>query len=176
MTFKMLFLMETIFYFIFAIPSSIIDVKKFRIPLIYVCLGIFTFIIFRIVEFYYLYSFSNFFKSRVINLLIAIVSSAALYFIVRLFSAEGLGIGDIIFGVYTALYCGFYLNLIAAAFAALSGILFYLFLSIFQSIRKKRLQKQDKVNYIHKRIFVIPFVPFITFGAFLSKILTLLIG
>ena len=105
------------------------------------------------------------------NMLIAVATSALLFFCVRVLSAEGLGIGDVIFGVYSALYCGFYRNLVAAAFAALSGILFYLIAAVVKKVRKRICEKKGIVQLVHRGIFVIPFVPFITFGAVLAVFL-----
>lgn len=162
------FIAETALYLLFALPSSFYDIRKLRIPLAYVFVGIIAFVIFKIIKFHHFYDFSPAFKGSLINALIALLSSIALYMLVRVFSAGGLGFGDVIFGAYTALYCGFYRNLFATAFAALLGILFYLFMSIVEKYKKKHLESKNRPQLVYHGIFVIPFVPFITAGALLS--------
>jgi prepilin signal peptidase PulO-like enzyme (type II secretory pathway) len=55
------------------------------------------------------------------------------------------------------------MNLIATVFAALLGVLHYLAMALIQRHKKKQV--------IHRPIFAIPFVPFITAGSLLSVIL-----
>lgn len=148
----------TCIFIVISLPSSIMDIKKFRIPVFYVLFGILLF--FSLTMFYFFNeetkSFSYFYSP-----VAALVSSFLVYFGARIFSGGGLGKGDIIFGLFTALYCGFYTNLIATVFAALIGILFYLAQKVIQNHRKE--------DCILRPIFAIPFVPFISVGAILAK-------
>ena len=171
MSFSTFLLIETAIYLFFALPASYSDVRKLLIPLKFVLLG---FVILTATKLYLIHKYSvnpRFFQHTILNLLIAVATSALLYFCVRVFSAGGLGIGDIFFGAYTAIYCGFYKNLLAAAFAALSGILFYLGAAVVKKIKKRILEKKNQPEFVHSGIFAIPFVPFITFGALLSVFL-----
>lgn len=171
MSFADFLLIETVIYLFFALPACYSDVRKLLIPLRFVLLG---FVVLTAAKLYLLHRYSanpRFFQHSMLNLLIAAATSALLYFCVRVFSAGGLGVGDIFFGVYTAVYCGFYKNLVAAAFAALSGILFYLAAAVTKKIRKRILEKSGQTEFVHRGIFVIPFVPFITFGAVLAVFL-----
>jgi len=123
------------------------------------------FFAFRIFYFSSIDSFEDFFASFFYQMKICAVSvfSAALVlFLTRIFSGGGLGIGDIIFGMFSALYSiVWWKNLAALFFAALLGVLFYLFLAVFYKIRKSEI--------LHP-VFAIPFVPFISAGAILARI------
>lgn len=157
-------IIETILYLLFALPASFIDARKFRIPFYYILGG--TILFFALIIFRTLQNVSfteKLFLENVLYIFFSMISSALLFGFARLLSAGGIGKGDILFAVFTSLYCRFYENLIATVFAALSGILFYLALRIFQ----KKLKKQNVVY----PVFAIPFVPFITFGALLDKFL-----
>ncbi len=157
-------IIETVLYLLFALPASFVDVRKFRIPFYYILGGIFVFLALNIVRALQTFSFAEkLFWENIVYILLSMISSALLFGLARLLSAGGLGKGDILFAVFTSLYCRFYENLIAAVFAALSGILFYLFLRIYQKKLKRR-----NVAY---PVFAIPFVPFISFGALLDKFL-----
>nr|MBP3280986.1 hypothetical protein [Treponema sp.] len=171
MSFSTFLLIETVIYLFFALPSCYSDVRKLLIPLKFVLVGFAVLLGAKVFLIHHFSGSPSFFNRALLNLLIAVATSALLYFCVRVFSAGGLGIGDIFFGVYTAVYCGFYRNLVAAAFAALSGILFYLLAAVVKKVRKRILEKKNQVEYVHTGIFVIPFVPFITFGALLSVFL-----
>lgn len=171
MRFSTIFLVDTAVYLLFALPACFWDVRKLCIPLRFVCVGLVALFAYRVAEFHHFYLFGYGFKKCMFNMLIAVATSALLFFCVRVLSAEGLGIGDVIFGVYSALYCGFYRNLVAAAFAALSGILFYLIAAVVKKVRKRICEKKGIVQLVHRGIFVIPFVPFITFGAVLAVFL-----
>lgn len=156
-------LFKTVIFLLIAIPSSIIDIRRFRIPLMYVCGGIAIFVFADVAQFLRGGASS---PSCFFNEIEAVVSSFLVFLAARVFSGGGLGKGDIVFGVFAALYTGFYSNMVATVFAALIGILFYLLLKIVENH-----SAQD--NVFHP-IFAIPFVPFITAGALLSKFLFLL--
>lgn len=94
--------------------------------------------------------------------LVSSATSALVFFIARVLSGNGLGKGDIIYGILTSLYALFFVNLVGIAFAALLGILYYLFLAVLD-----RFRKSEKVL---RPIFAIPFVPFISAGAVLARI------
>ncbi|MBR0032839.1 MAG: prepilin peptidase [Treponema sp.] len=154
------FLLRTFFFLLIAIPASISDIRKFRIPVVYVVAGIVVFVFADIAEFILLETKTcSFFYNHIA----AALSSLLVYFAARVFSGNGLGKGDILFGLFSALYTGFYANMAATVFAALVGILFYLFLKVVQN-------KFHEENIL-RPIFVIPFVPFITAGALLSQFL-----
>ena len=157
------FLLETSLFLLIAVPSSIFDIKKFRIPLFYVLFGAAVFIALEIFV-----ALSGNFNSFAMckNKTIAVLSSFLIFFTARIFSGDGLGKGDIVFGCFSALYSGFYENLIAVAFSALSGILFYLVQKVAQNHRA------DKS--VLCPVFAIPFVPFITFGTLLAKFMQFL--
>ncbi len=144
-------------YILFALPLSVMDCRKFRISLPLVFLGS---LILLCARFLFL---KTPFISFAENMLLALGTSFLVYFGTRVLSGDELGFGDVFFGMFSALYTGFYMNIIATVFAALSGVLYYLLLAIMEKYKKKQT--------MHRPIFAIPFVPFITFGAVLSSLL-----
>lgn len=159
--FSKIFLIETFIFLIFAIPLSIMDVKKLRISLFYTFLGMAAFFVFRIFYFSSIDSFASFFYQMKICA-VSVFSAALALFLTRIFSGGGLGIGDIIFGMFSALYSiVWWKNLAALFFVALLGVIFYLLLAVFYKIRKSEI--------LHP-VFAIPFVPFISAGAILARI------
>lgn len=150
-------LILSLVYLAFALPLSAMDSKKFRISLPVLCVGVIAILICRFV----------FLSMPLIvwakNLSIALASSFLIYFGTRVLTAEGLGLGDVFFGVFSALYTGFYLNIIATVFAALLGVLYYLLLAVVQKYKKKQ--------HVYRPLFAIPFVPFITAGSLLAMLL-----
>ena len=144
-------------YLVFALPLSFMDSRKFRISLPFLAFGALAIIFCRF--FVLSQSFLPYFK----NLAVALASAFLIYFCTRVLTAGGLGFGDVFFGMFSALYTGFYMNIIATVFAALLGVLYYLFLAVVQNIKKKQ--------HIHRPLFAIPFVPFITAGSLLSMLL-----
>ncbi|MBQ8679647.1 MAG: prepilin peptidase [Treponema sp.] len=150
-------LVLTALYLLFAIPLSLMDFKKFRIS---IPLLLFASLSLLVCRFVFL---SMPLLSGAKNLFFALISSFLIYFCTRVLSGEGLGFGDVFFGMYSALYTGFYLNIICTVFAALLGVLYYLLLAILQKMKKKQL--------VHRPIFAIPFVPFITAGSVLGVLL-----
>ena len=153
---KTLLILSTI-YLVFSVPLSIMDSRKFRISLPFVLIGSIALLLCRF----------GYFSSPLVpglkNLGFALISSFLIYFCTRVLSGEGLGWGDVFFGMFTALYTGFYMNIIATVFAALLGMLYYLLSAAVQKLKNK--------TYIHRPIFAIPFVPFITAGSVLSVVL-----
>ena len=144
-------------YLLFSIPLSVLDSRKFRISLPLLFAGVVALLLCR---FFFL---SGQVFPLVKNLIFALISSFLIYFSTRVLTAGGLGIGDIFFGIFSALYTGFYTNIIAAVFSALLGVLYYLYLAVIQKFQKKQV--------VHRPIFAIPFVPFITAGSVLSMLL-----
>ena len=139
-------------YLFFAVPLSVMDSRKFRISLPFLMLGTIVLVTAR-------FLFPVMLPVPLIkNLLFAALSSFLLYFCTRILSGEGLGWGDVFFGVYSAFFCGFYMNIIASFFGAFLGILYYLAI----------VDKLKKNKHISRPIFAIPFVPFITAGSVLS--------
>ena len=144
-------------YLLFSVPLSFMDSKKFRISLPILFVGAVALLFCRF------YMNSGAFFPLLKNLLLAFVSSFLIYFCTRVLSDGGLGFGDVFFGSFSSLYTGFYMNIIAAVFAALLGVLYYLFLAVLQGWKKK--------HFVHRPVFAIPFVPFITAGSVLSVLL-----
>lgn len=144
-------------YLVFALPLSFMDARKFRISLPFLAFGAVAIL------------FCSFFIIRqpflpyLKNLAFALASAFLIYFCTRVLTDGGLGLGDVLFGMFSALYTGFYMNIIATFFAALLGVLYYLLLASAQKIKKKQ--------HIHRPLFAIPFVPFITAGSLLSMLL-----
>lgn len=156
------FLLLSGLYLLFALPASIYDSRTFRVPLWYIGIGAISLIVFYV---FHPYPFSSSFKVFGLgNPMVAAISAGLLYFFARLLTGGALGWGDVIFGTFTALYTGFPLVFFATAFAALSGLLFYLALAVRDSWSKKQ-------PFIFRPIFAIPYIPFITFGAILSQVL-----
>ena len=151
------FLILSAIYLIFAVPLSLMDSKRFRISLPLLVFGTVAILLFRLG----FSAGSNIAIAK--NLLIASLSSFLIYFCTRVLSGEGLGWGDVFFGTFSSIYTGFYMNIIATVFAALLGMLYYLFLTMIQKFKKKK--------FVHRPIFAIPFVPFITAGSVFSVIL-----
>ena len=150
------FLIETGLFLIFSVPISFSDIKSFRIPLFYTFAGIVFFLAFRI------FLVPGPLVPKIEDIAASLVSSLAVLFLTRIFSSGGLGKGDIIFGAFASLYCVWWKNLAGLLFAALLGILAYLFLSAVDKIRKSK-------NILHP-LFAFPFVPFISAGAILARI------
>ncbi len=151
------FLILTAVYLLFAIPLSVMDSRRFRISLPLLFLGAIAIVFCRF------FLFPTHLWPETKNLLIALASSFLIYFSTRVLTAQGLGAGDLFFGMFSALYTGFYMNLVATVFAALLGVLYYLALAL--------LQKHKKKQNVHRPIFAIPFVPFITAGSVLTILL-----
>lgn len=144
-------------YLVFAIPMSFMDSRKFRISLISLAFGMICILGTKFGL------FSGAFIPLLKNTVFALATSFLIYFSIRVLTAGGLGFGDVFFGMFSALYTGFYMNLIATGFAALLGVLYYLFLAVVQKFKKQQT--------VHRPIFAIPFVPFITAGSILSMLL-----
>lgn len=144
-------------YLFFAVPLSFMDARKFRISILALCFGAVSVLGVR----FGLVSgpWFSLFK----NLALAAASAFLIYFCTRVLTAGALDYADLLFGMYSALYTGFYMNIIAAFFAALTGVLYYLSLAVIDKLKKKHI--------VHRPIFAIPFVPFITTGSVLSMLL-----
>ena len=151
------FLILSAIYLIFAVPLSLMDSKRFRISLPLLVFGTVAILLFRLG----FSAGSNIAIAK--NLLIASLSSFLIYFSIYVLSGEELNFSDIAFGIFSTLYTGFYLNIVSAVFAALIGMLYYLL--------SASLQKLKKAKNMHRPIFAIPFVPFITAGSVLSTLL-----
>ena len=141
-------------YLLFAIPLSVMDSRKFRISLPLLLVGTVALALSHIM--FPVMPLMIWLK----NLAIALVSSFLVYFCTRILTADGLGFGDAFFGMYSAICTGFYLSIVATIFAALLGVLYYLLLALVSKIKKGQT--------VHRPIFAIPFVPFITAGSLLS--------
>lgn len=150
------FLIETALFLVFAIPLSLMDMRRFRISLALVFVGTAVFLAYRL--FMPLEGFSR----RLEIIISSALSSLLVLGATRVFSAGGLGKGDIVFGIFTSLYCTFWKNLAGLLFAALIGILIFLFLAV--------LDKKRKNKKILHPLFAFPFVPFIAIGAILARI------
>lgn len=151
------FWLLTALYFIFAFPLSLMNSKKFRISIPLLFFGSLLIVFFR-------FGFLPVSTVETVkNLILAVLTSFLVYFCIRVLTADYLSFPDILFGVFSSLYTGFYMNLVSVFFAALLGMLYYLFLSLAQKVRKKKI--------IFRPIFAISFVPFITLGSLLSMIL-----
>lgn len=144
-------------YLVFAVPLSYMDCRKFRISLPVLLVGTVALIASR-----FLFPLMPL-VPEIKNTLFALISAFLVYFSTRVLTGEGLGFGDVFFGMYSAVFTGFYMNIIATAFSALLGVLYYLLLALIQKYKKKQA--------IHRPIFAIPFVPFITAGSLLSVLL-----
>lgn len=150
-------LIETLLFLIFSVPLSIMDMRKFRISIFYTFLGIAAFFVFRFFVLPHVIFFS-----KVKLCLVSVFSAAIVLFFTRMFSGGGLGAGDIIFGIFSAVYCVvWWKNLAGLFFAALLGVLHYLSLAAFYKIRKDKILRP---------VFAIPFVPFISAGAILARV------
>lgn len=154
--FSVQFLTETALFLIFAFPLCVMDIRKFRISLWFTLAGTAVFLIYR------LFFPSLDFPHRLEAVISSVLSSLLVLVATRVFSAGGLGKGDIIFGIFTSLYCPFWKNLAGLLFAALIGLLIFLSLAVVDKIRKN--------SKILHPVFAFPFVPFITAGAILARI------
>lgn len=153
---KELFILSAV-YLLFSVPLSVSDCRKFRISIPIQVFGIAVVLCVRF--FLSVGSFSDTFG----NCAAAFISSLLLFFGIHILSDGELGIDRILFGVFTAFYCGFYGNVIAVFFSAALGILFYLFQAVVGA--------HGKDARVFRPIFAIPFVPFIAAGAVLEQIL-----
>lgn len=152
------FWLKTAVFLLFAVPAAMYDWRHFRVPLWYVALGMAA-----LLSLYVFHPFvAGAITVRVLkNPLLAVASSLVIYMFARFLTGGALGWGDVFFSVLPALFTGFPLVFFSIAFAALSGILFYLALSVRDSWRKKQ-------PFIFRPVFAIPYVPFTTFGAVLA--------
>ncbi len=166
------FLLETALYLIFAVPVVVISIRRFKIPLAYLCFGIFVFVVLRVFfeipnpSVFVLRARSvadkNFFRN-LLFVLSGALSSYFLFTVLKFFSDDSLSTDDVLFGVFTALYCQFYLNLVAVILSACIGVLYYILLAVLQKFKKK--------DGIFRPVFSVRFVPFIAAGAVLTRIL-----
>lgn len=155
--FSVNFLIETAVFLIFAVPLSVMDIKSYRISLLYDFLGTAVFLCIR------LFLPQASFSRRLEIIISSVLSSLIVLGLTRVFSAGGLGKGDIIFGLFASLYCTFWKNLAGLVFAALLGVLTYLFFAVLDKIKKNKR--------ILRPVFAIPFVPYISAGAVLARIM-----
>ena len=144
-------------YLIFAIPLSVMDSRKFRISLPFLLAGSIVLVLSHVM--FPVMPLAFWLK----NLLVSLVTSFLVYFSTRILTGDGLGFGDVFFGMYSAVFTGFYMNMVATVFAALLGVLYYLLLALVSRIKKGQI--------VHRPIFAIPFVPFITAGHLLAFLL-----
>ena len=144
-------------YLIFAIPLSVMDSRKFRISLPFLLAGSIVLVLSHVM--FPVMPLAFWLK----NLLVSLVTSFLVYFSTRILTGDGLGFGDVFFGMYSAVFTGFYMNMVATVFAALLGVLYYLLLALVSRIKKGQI--------VHRPIFAIPFVPFITAGNLLAFLL-----
>lgn len=144
-------------YLIFAIPLSVMDSRKFRISLPFLLAGSIVLVLSHVM--FPVMPLAFWLK----NLLVSLVTSFLVYFSTRILTGDGLGFGDVFFGMYSAVFTGFYMNMVATVFAALLGVLYYLLLALASRIKKGQI--------VHRPIFAIPFVPFITAGNLLAFLL-----
>ncbi|MBP3772204.1 MAG: hypothetical protein J6I53_05870 [Treponema sp.] len=149
-------------YLFFAIPLAFMDSRKFRISLPFLCVGFVTIILCRFVV------LSMPLVPVCKNLVFALLSSGLIYGCTRVLTDGGLGLGDVFFGLFSALYTGFYMNIIATFFAALLGVMYYLLLALVQRHKKKQI--------VHRPVFAIPFVPFIASASVLTMLLFFVIA
>jgi hypothetical protein len=155
-----LFYIRFALYLIFAIPAAIADMRTFRVPRVCSWGGI------AVMTAFYLYTAlrSGFFNIKMLYApLIAAAVSFIIYFIARLVTSNGLGVGDVVYGVFTGLFCSFPAAVFAIANGALLGLLFYLVCAF-----KDRPKHGGHI--ILRPTFAIPYIPFITAGAVLVMI------
>lgn len=151
----------TIIFFIVAVPSSIYDIKKMRIPLYYVLAGFF------IMAGFYVYCFKFKIPPFFVNCIAGSFLSALLMIAARFITEGGLGWGDVIFSAFAGLYLSIPYCFIAAGISALCGLIFYLLTS---GIKKRFSEKGTLI----KVRFSLPYIPFITAGTFLTVLVLFL--
>ncbi|MBR1403895.1 MAG: hypothetical protein IJ558_06925 [Treponema sp.] len=149
-------LILTALYLLFAIPLSVIDWRKFRVSAVFPLIALAALFVARLL-------LSKTLLPVLQMTALSLATSLLLFFCVEVFTGDWLGFDDICFGACTAVYCGFYDNLVAAAFAALIGVLFYL--------SSAAMQKLKKNTVVFRPVFAIPIMPFVTSGAVLTKLL-----
>lgn len=152
-------MIKTILFLVIAVPCSLFDIKKLRVPLIPVLAGIIAFSAFYL----YLGCTRHALWAVVSNPLKASAVSLVLYVLALLLTSGSLGFTDVLFSIVAALYMGFPLVFFGTAFAALWGILFYLFVAVRRSFKKNGA-------VIYRPRFAIPYAPFISFGAVFSYV------
>lgn len=137
----------TALFIIVSLILSYQDIKEYHIslPLLYGTIAVFLFLLL----FYK--------KNTLLNACIASITISLLFILVRLITNGNLGIGDIKFSVLCGLYTGLPEIIIGCLLASISGILFLLFMKF----------TNKKTDIKTKRI---PFIPFMSIGCIIAKI------
>lgn len=147
-------------FLLVAIPSSVYEVIRRRIP------GIFAIFGFVMIAAYYFVRFGfqpDFLLKKVLpGFLGNILVLALVHFLI----SGSLSFGGVLLGGFSGLCVPFPWNFAALAVSALSMLIFYLF---SKTVRKFK----SNGGVILKTRFSIPFVPFLTFGTALTLILFL---
>ena len=142
-----------------ALPSSVCDVIKMRIPLYLVLAGILAYILFY--AFYFDFQFNYFLK----QVLISLLGTGFVLITARLLTDGGLGWGDVFFGLFCAFFIGYPLFcFIALASSAVLGLLFYLAFSLTKKIK-------NGGALIIRHSFAVPYIPFMAAGTLVTYFL-----
>lgn len=147
---------KLIIFLVASIPCSIWDGLKYRVPLFIVFAGAAGII----ASHFYFHGlvFSWILQQSLIGVAVVVL----ILVVARLITGDGLGWGDVFFGILSALFVGYpFFCVVSLGVSAVLGLLFYLIFSF--TIKRK----YGKGVVIHHR-FAIPYVPFMTAGSLLT--------
>ena len=136
-------------FLLVAIPVSVFDIRTRRIP---------NWIVFTGIVFLFALRFL-YFKDSPVSLFINILTGGLIFYSVRLFTKGKLGMGDVKFAAFIALFAGFPLFFAAVGVASLAGLAFAL-----AGMAMGKIKKTTKI----------PFAPFLTAGSIVIYILKII--
>ncbi|MCD6398137.1 MAG: prepilin peptidase [Spirochaetaceae bacterium] len=138
-----------IIFLVFSIPVCIFDIKYKRIPNWIVFTG--TVFLFAVRFFY--------FQDSPVSMLINMLSGGLMFYTIRFFTKGKLGMGDVKFAAFIALFLGFPLFFAAVAVASFTGLVFAV-----AGLAICRINKSTKI----------PFAPFLTAGSIIVSIINII--
>ncbi len=142
-----------------AVPASVYDVIKMRIPLFLVAGGIIAYIIFY--AFWFDFKFVYFLRECVWG----VTGTVLVLIIARLLTGGGLGWGDVIFGVFSSLFIGYPLFcFISLTISALTGLIFFLLFSLTR-------RSKNSNGLVIRHSFAFPYIPFMSAGTLITYFL-----
>ncbi len=136
----------TVSFLLFSIPISVVDIYKRQIPNLFVFTGIVVLLWERV----FIFDFNLF------TPLTEMVVGGLTLQVVRMFTKGKLGMGDVKYGFYLALFTGIPLWFFSLWFASLMGIIFFIL-----GFAAGKLKLNSKI----------PFAPFLTVGCLGAYIL-----
>ena len=136
-------------FMLVSIPVSVFDIRTRKIP---------NWIVFSGMVFLFAVRFL-YFKDSPVSMFINILIGGLIFYSVRFITKGKLGMGDVKFAAFIALFSGFPIFFAAVGFASLSGLIFAV-----AGMAMGKIKKNTKI----------PFAPFLTAGSIVIYILKII--